>query len=1124
MYVRLLARILGSLLTIIAALSDDLSDQNGEDFIPLKPGLALAQNFEILPAEAWELVLSWYGLKEGTPVIRRYVHNTAVDEFSENLQYEIYPPIFTIRKVRKSATTTPTSQDVSRRSPKLVASRSQGYVDFLKTAKKAAGIELATKVRVWRVLTKIPTIETTPAQPSGMLTPESSPRNGSPAGSPSRIQSLPLAMDISAFTDLAIGTERELVTGKDETANEKYNGSMNLSLAGLAEDQVLVLEEQDETGSFISETSDKITSKNGPTGSNTKVGLKANKGVQSTTTSGRNSPALGPMTRGRTRTGRTRGTTGLTNLGNTCYMNSALQCIRSVEELSMYFLGMSPCVRLGVAYTNSVTEGNYKNELNTDNPLGHNGNIAKTYAGLLSNIYSEDSVSSFSPKNFKNALGRAQPMFSGYGQQDSQEFLSFLVDALHEDLNRVKKKPYTENPESDDKTVHDPEAIKALGEKFRAIHKSRNDSVAMDLFNGFYKNTMICPDCNKVSVTFDPYSLLTLQLPIEQTWQHTVKFVPLRGKMCELEVDIDKNRTIAQLKEYIGKRFGDVKANRLMGAEVYSHKFYRVLDNDKSIAECNIGQRDDVWFFELSDVPSNWPAPKKKQQYRSMLYPHASSEEDIPKSASPLGDRLIVPIFHRAPNNSTYRAQQWGLVLWPSYIVLDREEAKDYDSILRKVLGKVAQMTTRPILTEFSGTSLDQSRTGSDVVLTTEEDASANGDPRVHDGSVEGEDNMVEVTMTEPVADTPGELAEEEGTPDILKPGSFIPPEFRKLFDMKHTRPGKEMVPTGWSSVDHSKVYEPISKRIRIPPSRESSEHSFGEASNASSSEETDDIPQFSADAQSSIEMIDQSSDEDIPSVERPTVVRGGRGKKMSKKERREAKRLHNKRNAKNYSKKGKDRFAEQNSNSFSDPESDDDEGLVRLGEALVLEWAADAYDALFDGTSPNDARGMDTLKGIEHVVDEELRAKKALRAQRKKNGITLDECFAETSKSEILSEDNAWYCSRCKELRRATKTLEIWTVPDILVVHLKRFSAIRTVRDKVDALIDFPIEGLDLSGKVGLQDGKELLYDLFAVDNHYGGLGGGHYTAYAQNFFDKQWYEYNGMAFPPRYPSPTHL
>lgn len=39
-------------------------------------------------------------------------------------------------------------------------------------------------------------------------------------------------------------------------------------------------------------------------------------------------------------------------------------------------------------------------------------------------------------------VGRFAPQFSGYQQQDSQELLAFLLDGLHEDLNRVKKKPY----------------------------------------------------------------------------------------------------------------------------------------------------------------------------------------------------------------------------------------------------------------------------------------------------------------------------------------------------------------------------------------------------------------------------------------------------------------------------------------------------------------------------------------------------------------------------------------------------------------------------------------------------------------------------------------------------------
>jgi len=148
-------------------------------------------------------------------------------------------------------------------------------------------------------------------------------------------------------------------------------------------------------------------------------------------------------------------------------MNSALQCLRSVEELSIYFLS-----------------NKWRKEVNTDNPIGHKGAIAKVYAGLLGSIYDIGNTSSFAPKQFKQTLGRANSLFSGYGQQDSQEFVSWLVDALHEDLNRVHVKPYRENPDSDDNTFRDPEAIRELGETYRANHRARNDSVAMDLFSG----------------------------------------------------------------------------------------------------------------------------------------------------------------------------------------------------------------------------------------------------------------------------------------------------------------------------------------------------------------------------------------------------------------------------------------------------------------------------------------------------------------------------------------------------------------------------------------------------------------------------------------------------------------
>ncbi|KAF2448699.1 UCH-domain-containing protein [Karstenula rhodostoma CBS 690.94] len=1055
-----------------AALSKDLADQKGDDFVPLRPGLLYEHDYEILPAEAWELVITWYGVKEGTPVIRRYVHNTSSNEFAENLQYEIYPPIFTIRKVRK------TSLAAHQPAKRLVASRADSFADFIRAAKLAAGIA-KNNVRVWRLLN--PSTAASDQAPlqhaTGILTPEASPPP--PA-------TLPLVIDAASLTSLDIGTQREEVTGKDELANEIFNNDLNLAGAGLAEDQTLVLEEQDENGEYITGTFSRPAKK--PSAGN-KPSIS-----KSTPNSGRSTPALsGAMTRGRTRNGKTRGTTGLTNLGNTCYMNSALQCIRSVEELTIYFLASE-----------------FKRDINSDNPLGHGGAIAKAYAGLIASIYDEGGQSSFAPKNFKNTLGRAAPIFSGYGQQDSQEFLSFLVDGLHEDLNRIKKKPYTEYPESDDNTVNDPEAIKALGNKFRDIHHSRNDSVAMDLFNGFYKNTMVCPDCNRVSITFDPYSLVTLQLPIEQTWQHTIKYVPLYGKMWEVEVDIDKNATIKQLKEYVGKRFG-VEWNRLMVSEVYSHKFYRHMDDQDTIAECNIQARDEFYAFELEAVPSNWPSPKKKNKYTSSIFAN-DSDIDIPKSKHAHHDRVLVPIFHRKPTSTSYRAQGWAVELWPSYILVDRAEAKDYDAILKKVLAKVAQMTTRDILTE-GDTSSAQSASSSDVVLTTEEDASPNGDPRVQDGSIEGED-MVEVTMTEP-RETPAKIPKADNDlPEVLRPGNFLPPQFRNLFEMKYARSGKEYLPTGWNSLDANKSYDPISKRVRVPSTRASSVQSLEAGSDATSSDaDEDENVQFSADAQSSIELTNQSSDEDMqPSVEEPPAFsRGGRQKNKKSRKMTKQERKHMRNKNFNKGKKGKNPYhMEQPSQSYDEPEDEDDERLIKLGESIILDWDADAWDALFGATSYDDSRGRSAMTDVETWEDKDLQAKKAKRAARKKNGLTLEECFAETSKSEVLSEDNAWYCSRCKELRRATKTLEIWTAPDILVVHLKRFSSHRVFRDKVDALVDFPIEGLDLSERVGLHEGKDLVYDLFAVDNHYGGLGGGHYTAYAKNFFDGQWYEYN--------------
>ncbi len=187
-------------------------------------------------------------------------------------------------------------------------------------------------------------------------------------------------------------------------------------------------------------------------------------------------------------------------------------------------------------------------------------------------------------------------------------------------------------------------------------------------------------------------------------------------------------------------------------------------------------------------------------------------------------------------------------------------------------------------------------------------------------------------------------------------------------------------------------------------------------------------------------------------------------------------------------------------------------DALIGLGEGIMVEWNEAAYDQVFGGLSPNAKQGMKTYKDIETLQDPGLLAKQKARQLRKKHGIALDDCLDEFEKEEILSEQDTWYCPRCKEHRRASKKFDLWKTPDILVVHLKRFSSSGWRRDKLDILVDFPVEGLDLTKRViDKEDGKEEVYDLIAVDDHWGGLGGGHYTAFAKNFVDGEWYEYNG-------------
>jgi hypothetical protein len=120
------------------------------------------------------------------------------------------------------------------------------------------------------------------------------------------------------------------------------------------------------------------------------------------------------------------GACGLVNLGNTCYANSGWQCMSYLPLLRAYLLS-----------------GQYKvyGDLNRDNPLGTGGRLLEEFAEMMHLMWS-GKFGSRAPNKFRNFLGKCRPQYSGADQQDAQELINDMIDMLHEDGNRVKKKPY----------------------------------------------------------------------------------------------------------------------------------------------------------------------------------------------------------------------------------------------------------------------------------------------------------------------------------------------------------------------------------------------------------------------------------------------------------------------------------------------------------------------------------------------------------------------------------------------------------------------------------------------------------------------------------------------------------
>ncbi|KAF8395483.1 hypothetical protein HHK36_019429 [Tetracentron sinense] len=563
------------------------------------------------------------------------------------------------------------------------------------------------------------------------------------------------------------------------------------------------------------------------------------------------------------------GLTGLQNLGNTCFMNSAIQCLAHTPKLVDYFLG------------------DYSREINHENPLGMNGELAVAFGDLIKKLWAPGATP-VSPRMFKSKLACFAPQFSGFNQHDSQvgeELLAFLLDGLHEDLNRVKCKPYIEAKDAEGRPDEE------VADEYWRNHLARNDSIIVDVCQGQYRSTLVCPVCKKVSVTFDPFMYLSLPLPSTTTRMMTVAIISADGSTppSPVTITVPKYGKCKDLIQALSIACSLRSDETLLVAEIYNNRIIRYLEEPS----------DSLSLIRDDDQLAAYRLPKDLEKFPVVVFMHQRMEEQyIHGKVTSCWKAFGIPLIARLCNDVN-------------------------GSDLRDVFLKLLDPFLIPI-----EDALDDHNNSRNTATEMEDAISP---------CVPGNDeNSADKTEDDPHSDTELQFyrTNEKG---ILK-------------DSKIELNEPELV-TG------------LPKRLNL---------------------------------------------------------------------------------------------------------------IVRWPEKKIEKYNSSLLSPL-----------------SENFKSEYL-------AKRPQESVSLYKCLEAFLKEEPLGPEDMWYCPGCKNHRQASKKLDLWRLPEILVIHLKRFSYSRFMKSKLETFVDFPIDGLDLSSYIAYKnDHLSNRYMLYAVSNHYGSMGGGHYTAF---------------------------
>ncbi|KAI5120377.1 hypothetical protein M0805_006899 [Coniferiporia weirii] len=903
---------------------------------------------EFVPAAAWDSFLRWYG-----NVPHAISRQVILRGFHREATLELRPPV--IQALRLSSNATIEAEDSQSKHVAISSQANLGdlYVKLLNTL----CLPLETKFRIWKVGvtdavgTLYPT--TTLLKDGGQLLP---------------------SRDDQAIVKTV---DESLIQTGDALVLEVFEGDAWLVDATAVQSNDLTAMPDEPIGPVFASGSDFFSR----LGSSSSKPGRQSSSLNSTSKATTSVPISSSFGKAKVdKKGVVPGTIGFVNMGNTCFMNSALQCLAHTQELVDYFL-----------------TGVFHDELNPENPLGMQGAIAEAFGALLSRIWLPQTSASYAPREFKMQLQRFAPQFSGYQQHDSQELVAFLLDGLHEDLNRVLKKPYVEKPDWEGGS--EKELVMLAKESWEGYMK-RNDSVIVDLFQGQYRSTLVCPECQKVSITFDPFMYLTLPLPVQKKWTHKIYYVPwdTNKPHTRVPIEVNRNASFRDVRQLLG-RWMKAEPDNLLTLETFNNRFYKDLNDTVLVGD--MGDSDVIVCFELpchAQQSRTWRADPNLANNPVILPVHLCKE--IPSSRNS---------FQRPSNGFAH----------PFVVVLNNDQVRDRKKIYAAVVERLEHWTqqSRDLYQWEANAIADEVKIADSRETISVTEIKENGDVvTIQEGLPEEGDIVDEKSLI--LEEEPVDTASDR---DVLRKVGPKP----DLFEI-HIQSGHEKLGAGNSWSSSAQRWERWEAREKA----------------------------------------------------------GGSGENPA---------------------------------------------LLFEGDALYCEWDENVRSYFF-GEEPRFELARWEEKHWTEFIHPEFKESQQAATARNNKGITLNDCLEEFTKEEQLGEDDLWYCPQCKKHQQATKKFDLWTVPDILVVHLKRFSNSRVLRDKIDAFVDFPIEGLDLEpfcgerevvkrllekgqdiNALGLSDVQEpLLYDLFAVDEHLGGLGGGHYRAYAKNHDADKWYHFD--------------